>query len=690
MLSGTRLGRVGISRVLASGAARTTAASVQSTSGIIYRRLQSTQTSSSSETTERETDNPDGPTVRKFKSDEAYLAARDAIMEKLNSGSSTEALFGLFIQRLDKLNNAGSRARLGAAVLVPIMERAIAEINAPNQTQIIPSPQELLNKSLLYQAAPREAFVFVARNMFKEEAPNDILSLWVSFLEYKAETGQKTHYREQDLVKLATLAYIESCSIQGVKPDMATLESLLQTSAPSQGLVFSELNKLLPNRGDRYQKIRRTIRDFFLSKRDPNSVTDLTNAHEAALAGRAAPVFAALGQARDIAKASGKPLTEDTLVAFMKMLTQVQAAGEATKLWNEIIQAGITPSQQAWNALLLAVSKTGRGRARLGQAEAVLQKMPTRDDSTYATLIQIYVQAKRFDLVEEVAKDKLTHPIISQAYLQAVASEGNKVKFESTLAKLKEMKIPFTIATYNSILSFHVRTKNYDAVYPVMDEIIAAGVTPDIATYTILIDFTLKTLRDRGELPTEEVFDSFFSEVKRFGLEVNEFTLTAIMDGLSKAGAIRSAQDLFNHLQKTNKATIVTYISIITAEFSKGRVAEAESHFKEMLSEGYSVRPTHWAALFEGFSQNGRDKSALEYLNALDQNGMALSSLNKFSYYFLLRCALDKKNFELAEKVFEILEKNKSEGVLSPKTLFTVKELKDAGVEIPEALNARL
>jgi hypothetical protein len=605
------------------------------------------------------------------------------------AGASSNQLVDSFFSKVNSLPKNGSRRimkELLKGSILSIMEKATTEANDPNQQRVPASPQNILNKAIYQEVAHPALFSYVASELLKEGDYSGVMSLWVTYLESEVNSTESLRNAQQ-FQQLVTLAYLESCTVTKTQPQLEKLLQLLQVKKlPKVNYMRTLLSSIIPHSSERFKPLNDALDSLFFYSRNPNDISAISAALEAADFGEAYAVHRTWNDVRKASSLNGIKITEDTMVAFMKMFNTLNLPRESQSIWNTLLSSGISPSTDAWNVLLVTVSKLGPKAKRLGQVEYVKEKIPNPNTQTTVTLMKLYTQFQKYDKVEELSRGQLNVPVISQGYLQSLATRGDFSKVKEFVDKLKSEKIELSQQSYNNILASALRQGLYDQIPKYVQEMKAAGVKRDIATYTIMMDYNLKSLAAKGEIPTDYAFELFFQELEQNGMKPNKFTFTAIMDNLAKAGSVETAQHLFRFLQSRKMASQVSYISLITSEFEAGLVHEAEAHFNEFRTT-FTASASHWSALFKGLIINGETQKALGYLRLLENKPQLV---NRFSLYFLLSGARSKRDTELAEEVLEFINKSQLESAVTSQTVSVIQDLDNRGVQIPESIRAML
>jgi pentatricopeptide repeat protein len=629
----------------------------------------------------------------RFKESSKELSA--AIATEYEAGKSARELSELFFGTIDKnpfLKDRFHAIQAFSNTINTIITRSIEEIADPNQTRIPLSPQDIINKAAFYGVAHPTNFELAANDYLKQGEPQNVLPLWVSYIEYKSSQGRKFYPGEGDFVKSTIIAYAELTA--GKNPELENIRQLLQIDAlPGLYPIFAQLDKVLPKSNERYKSIKNTLSQLMLASRDPNTITDLARAYAAAGRGDFPSVIRIFSDAKHISELSGTPLSQETLVAFMTCFNLTNHPSEVFEIWNQILKSGTKPTTDAWNQLLDASAKSGPFSNRIGQAHGILSKIPNPNEETSAKLYSIYLKYQEPELAKELlTKENLKSSVFVNTYLRALSTDSDIENLLQQLRRFQNEGIKIKVETYNKILSRLVSSMEFSRAKRLLNEMEAHFVKPDVATFSIILDLTLKSITSRGEIPTEKTIDDCLSTMKEAGIEINNFTITSIMDGLGKdASSYGLAEVLFNNLEIKNKINPVAYVSMISNAFSIGKTDLAEKYFQKLSKSIYGINQPNWAMMFEGWSKNKNVEKAKEYLQKVEALPDFPKQLNKYSYYYLFQLANDQNSIELATETFKILDEyNLASKILSQQTKRVISNLLRKGFPVPESVQKTL
>ncbi|CCH43158.1 Pentatricopeptide repeat-containing protein [Wickerhamomyces ciferrii] len=557
------------------------------------------------------------------------------------------------------------------------------------------TPEYVISRASEISVCDIVAFEDLSRFKLIKGDLSGVLELWVHYLEYKSMENLKAGGR---YIKLFTqLAYYESCANEGKLPDLNILKTLLQgEEEKSLGLLFSVSQDILKDQPKRQKLLLKLINKTKFVNQKPNSLLFLNKAHEAAIQGNTKALEDVYKSVLESSEINEVPVDEQTLVSFMSFFNKVNQRQRTMDLWNDLIKSGINPSTEAWNELLEAVSKIGPFNQRLDQVESIYNQIPKKNDETTAKLIQVYSYLKKHDKIEElITDDLLTKSSIVQSYIQHLSVNNNLIKMEEIFDKFSQgsNSSAININTYNALLNGFIKSRDLNKASALLKSMTTNKIKPDVATYSMIIDLTMKSARRRGEIVNDELITALIQDMKKNGIQVNAYTLTSIIDGLGKDPTYSNTSTvLFNYLERKNLANHVSYVSMIANMLTYGKIDQAEEYIARMISKGYEVNIKYWNMFFDGFAKNQRIDKVKHYYQAFRESGKngSYPGANKFTFYFLLKAANFGKDVEFANLIFQDIE-NAKFGGLSDSTKKVIGNLKKLeGIKIPQIVENQM
>ncbi|ODV81605.1 uncharacterized protein CANTADRAFT_44564 [Suhomyces tanzawaensis NRRL Y-17324] len=583
------------------------------------------------------------------------------------------------------------------AVVTNLLYKAIS-------TETSTSPNQILDVLVQYKVAHKYHFTLVAANWMKASAYHEVLKLWVQNVEYEKsmdfyysnpyvikESG--IDFKGYYLVNLAYFSFVQSCIQEGVKYLAEDASKLLQSEPPAPFFVRGTLADLhlLSSHTKEFQAFTKTVQSHAYDNLDPNGPIAYKKINSAADRKDPSGLNRVFVELQEAAKKSSKPLTEGTMNRVMKAYLDCDRPEDIFNLFQSMLQHGIeVPSISSWELVLRAmghpshVSKRTTKRKTIAEnidrtIETIVSNGTEITPKTLSIIVGAFANLNRFDKVEEYLQRfstegegslKIINPTKNNILVGLVLN--NKVGEAET--KLKQFMadgsgyVPIT-HTMNTFLGHYAKTKNYKAVEGILEFMKKNNIPEEVATYTIMIDIFFKLHREKGLAP--DVDQILASITKSNTIQLNDFTYTALIDGLVKDGAnIEAARQIFAGASKKYKLSAQLYTSMMKGELDFGSVANAEVIFDKYIKH-ISNDARVWNMMITSLLAKHEDLALQYYENMKAQASLKVEP-NFFTYYYLLSHFLKRGNKERVQYLIDELLGQK---------------LRDLGSELPKILH---
>ncbi|SCU91108.1 LADA_0F08152g1_1 [Lachancea dasiensis] len=287
------------------------------------------------------------------------------LANELKAHQNSLSAFNLFKNRLYEVSQSLQDTRFTLqrsfglnSVLVQLLQASRKDLNNPseNDSQLPPNPYEILCLMCEYGLARDSHFQIVFEHLIALNAPQDVLGLWVKYLETLAENPKMviSTYANHHANNLA-LASIGYLMLPGNSPNLAELAQVLNLGEKTEQLplpriryIIDTLNMDSVTRKNAKERFSRLVLEFSqtcklefekqLQRLD--QVQDVQN------------LFQGLKTA---AQASGQQLSTDTFATFMNKFIELNKPQQAIAAFNTAKEAGILDISLK-NALLVAVA----------------------------------------------------------------------------------------------------------------------------------------------------------------------------------------------------------------------------------------------------------------------------------------------------------------------------------------------
>lgn len=524
---------------------------------------------------------------------------------------------------------------------------------------------------------------------------NQGLEVWVKFWEALGDVTRVRELDNREAALAAMIAYIGNCISENSQPvskialylvpletvpDDSEIHNLFRSSSYrfDQGLINSVLEGL------------RAIRLEALNPADVDFLNSLPVDRPLELEHRYA-------ECKRHALTSGSPLPESTYARFIFCFAESGRTQQAFDIWNDLTQSGIVPSVQSWNMLLKAAALSKEQSVVV--TEAIISKMeqagisPNAD--SYGTLIDIYFKSGRpetaMEIFEKIQKgeiDVTTNLKIFNVMLNGLLNAGFDKMARDLLDEGIQQGLSPDVIAFNTFIKTFLKQKRYSEVEAMLTLMSDNGVTPNVATYTNVIDSMYKSANQKNINPENYVGD-LVKDMNSNGIRTNTSTITAIIDGLAKSGSgTKAAHDLYELMKRKRlRPNLRTFTALINGEILAGNMNQAVEYFGQMRQFNI-IRPTaSYNQMIHGFANRGLISQCMDYFRLAVADSR--SPLNRYTYAFVLQGCVNARDWDSAREVLKELNKEPKNFHPGRPLLKLLNTLSIEGIKVP-SFQARL
>jgi len=570
-------------------------------------------------------------------------------------------------------------------ILASIIDKSLdSSYNTGNR-----SANEILDIFISYNVAHAYHFTKVMVHELKSAEERkviyeNVLKYWVKFIEYSKTSNnpyvfkmyrvlRENNFHQNDIKNLAYYAYVQSCLLQDLKYDFKDALKLLQTEELPEifqikrTIMSLGLNKSLSKD---FQVFEKKLEEFNLESLDPNGSIIINKINSAIIHSDVNLLNKVYEQMQDASVKNNKPINENTLIRLMNGYYECQSHSKVFQVFQQMIENGIEkPSIASWDFVIRSMGHPSyiRGLTKeqkdstVTNIERTIQTIvgngTEMTPKTLSIIIGCFANLNRFDKVDEYLNKYSTE---GEGSLKVIHTANNNIliglllnkKIAEAEQKLKELMangsnyIPST-TTMNSFINHYAKTKDYKAVDGILKFMKQYNIPDEVGTYTIIIDLYFKLHREKGFAPDIQELLSSFQNAGVNGLQINEYTLATLIDGLVKDGTnLAAARVLYEHISKKNKLSPQTMTSMMKGELDYGLIGNAETIFDKYIK---TVRNDAriWNLMIKSLLAK-HDNLALDYyLRFKEQSKLNLKvQPNYYTFYFLLSHFLKKSKTE--------------------------------------------
>ncbi|KAI3718596.1 hypothetical protein L6452_19474 [Arctium lappa] len=290
----------------------------------------------------------------------------------------------------------------------------------------------------------------------------------------------------------------------------------------------------------------------------------------------------------------------------LKVLRKCKDLNGAEKLFDEMLQRGITPDNVTFSTII--------GCARLsslpGKAVEWFERMPSfgiqPDDVTYSVMIDCYGRVGNVEMALKLYDRSRTEKwrIDAVTFTTIIKIYGTSGNFDGCLTVFEEMKalgVKPNLVCYNTMLDAMGRGRRPWQVKTIYQQILSSGLTPGWATYAAL-------LRAYGKARYGDDAMNVYKEMKAKGMELNNVLYNTLLSMCADVGFVDEAVEIFEDMKRSKdcQPDSWTFSSLITIFSCCGKVSEAEAMLKEMFEAGFEPNIYVLTSLIQCYGKSNR------------------------------------------------------------------------------------
>lgn len=350
------------------------------------------------------------------------------------------------------------------------------------------------------------------------------------------------------------------------------------------------------------------------------------------------------------------PLNEAIFTSFIAaFLSFYRSQDIALRVWDDMVAIGIRPGVSAWNALL----RYGHGYDRNALAtiwDRMICSGVMPDVHCWTTRIHTQMNANQMQDGLQSLQEMVTmgtKPTIEtiNAAIDGLLKFDHFEESGQVIRWADEIGVEADLITYNTLLRGYLKKQGAakDAMN-ILQSMTDKGITPDVYTFTIVLDGIYKAAEAEVRPPPEtEEITEIFRFMEGLGIEANVTTYTALVGGLLEQNnmmAVQGVRETMNEKAVGGNADF--YTVLIKDAFARHDFARVDSVLPEM--HYYDVARDHvfWKEVILGYARAGlieKMMTAMEDMKA-EPHRMVITMKG---YVTILR-ALERRGERIAAK----------------------------------------
>nr|CAD1843887.1 unnamed protein product [Ananas comosus var. bracteatus] len=304
---------------------------------------------------------------------------------------------------------------------------------------------------------------------------------------------------------------------------------------------------------------------------------------------------------------------------LLKSLVKHCEVERAKMLFQNMKNFGPLPNVHTYTILMNLYAKDGM--FNIDEASGILKEMEQRgvkpNEVTYGTYIRVLCGAGMIESAREFLKDLLGKGLQYNNYCFNAVILGfcrEASLLPRALTVLDEMKacgLTPDVHTYSILIDGFCKKGDVLKGYDLLIEMANSGIMPTIVCYSSL----LHGLCMRGEMDTAV---NLFYELKYRGYEHDLVSYGILIDGYCHLGDLEGACKLWDEMiQRDLKPDALCYTSTIYGYCKIGCLNEALQQFELMLCSGVAPSVVTCAVIVDGFCKKGHLADAFQFLNEM-------------------------------------------------------------------------
>lgn len=516
------------------------------------------------------------------------------------------------------------------------------------------------------------------------------LEAWIKFWEAIGDTSKVRQLENREAAHAALIAYIATC----LKENSTPVAKVALYMVPLENVPDdNDIRNMFRGAQHRFDEEFissvlegvKSIRYDALNPADVDYLNSLPVDRPLELESRYA-------ECKQKAEMSQTPLPESTYARFIFCFAESGRVQQAFDVWNDLTKSGIVPSVQSWNNLLKAGALSKN--QSIAVTEGIFAKMEengvTPNADSYGSLIDIYFKGGQsetaIEIFEKIQKGEIavnTNLKIFNVMLNGLLNSGMEEMARNLLTEGIQQGLSPDVIAFNTFIKTYIKLKKFNEVEEMLNLMVENGVTPNVATYTNVIDSMYKASNSKN-VDSFSYIEALVKDMNKNGIRTNTSTITAIIDGLGKSGAgSKVINDVYELMKRKRlRPNLRTFTALINGEFISGNTEQAAEYFKQIGQYNLSKPIASYNQMIKGFADRGLLDKALEYFRmAIKDNRV---QLNRYTYTFVLQACVNARDFEEAREALKVLSKEPDNFLVGRPLAKLLHTLESEGLKVPK------
>ncbi|KAI5805597.1 hypothetical protein DFH27DRAFT_551951, partial [Peziza echinospora] len=350
------------------------------------------------------------------------------------------------------------------------------------------------------------------------------------------------------------------------------------------------------------------------------------------------------------------PFKEHQYNMFILAFASVNHFESATRVWNDLLAAGIEPGIHSWNALLMGCGKARDLKLLMTLWNKMVDAGITPDTFLWTTKVHALFSAgfmqEGLESLRTMFSAKNSKPNLNtiNAAIDGLLRNHHLVEARKMLDfAVSKLGIQPDVVTYNTLLKGYMGKGDIKESFKVLEAMESESVQPDVVTCTIILNglykHALRTSANAAAAPQQPTNTPLPSTIAEEGLSTSDSSSSSSPESpttTTPGGTIKVAELLPNTTQPTTETTLFTICSNLLTQMRSSGI-EANAHFYTVLIDG----------LLHSSTQNL--SAALDVMRIMQSRGIAPTAP---TYTVFVRYYLSVGDIAAVEATWREMEHN--------------------------------
>ncbi|KAF9925661.1 hypothetical protein FBU30_004612 [Linnemannia zychae] len=351
----------------------------------------------------------------------------------------------------------------------------------------------------------------------------------------------------------------------------------------------------------------------------------------------------------DLMRKQGHELQIDTYSAIIDVHSKAGNLQEAQRVYQEILTAGLVPTNKTLGPMLEAVGATGDYSITKQLVEQLNSSGVASNEYTFSALLQSTAlnPAKTAQIFNELSQKMepniVNYNILIRAFQYHGDLDGAFRVFQSMVAKgIRPDKY-----TFSSILSLFAQRGDTDGAEAFWNEMVSVhGVKPNAFAYGSMMHVyctaedmvsaqtVYREMIQASIWPNEVIFGtllnayarhgdltqmlSIYDTMRSEGLKPNSYIYANLLFGLVKDGDMPAAQRLYDTMAEDGYGhNVLAQTILMKGYLDNDGFKESQTIYKNMIHSGLVPNFMTYAALLQAHVKRGETREARDFLNKI-------------------------------------------------------------------------